>query len=252
MMMLKDLIRSGKRQEPFRAVIYGTDGVGKSTWAAESDKPLFLDIEDGISQLNTDSIPLNQATYDDVIETIRMLINEEHEYETIVIDSIDWLEEKIWNKVVREYEKPIKNIEDIGYAKGYTFALEHWRKLIAGLECLRKGKKMNIILIAHGSIVRIEDPQYESYDKWSLKLHKKARAVIQEWADVIMFADFEKITRKVSDSFGQGKYKALGDGSRVIHTQEKPAFDAKSRFAIPDTLPMEFAVFKQSLIDARG
>ena len=123
-MSLKDLVHSGKRKLPFRVVIYGSDGVGKSSWASQAPKPIFLDIEDGVSNIDVDSISLNESKFEDVIDTIRALLTEDHGYETLVIDSIDWLESKIWRKVVRDYGKDIKNIEDIGYAKGYTYALD--------------------------------------------------------------------------------------------------------------------------------
>jgi len=110
---------------------------------------------------------------------------------------------------------------------------------------------MNIIIIAHGAVVRIEDPQFEAYDKWSLKIHKKARAVIQEWADVIMFAAYEQMTRKIGESFGQDKFKVIGDGTRVLHTNEKPAFDAKTRYLLPETLPLEFEAFQNAINEAR-
>ena len=250
-MTLENMIKKGKHPLPFRAVIYGSDGIGKSSWAAQAPRPIFLDIEGGVGEIDVDSIPLNDGSFEDVIDSIRSLLNEDHDYKTLVIDSIDWLETKIWKKVVDNYEKPISSIEDIGYAKGYTFALDHFAKLITGMDKLRKDKGMNIILIAHGTITRVEDPMFDAYDKWCLKLHKKARAKIQEWADCIMFAAYETITRKVGDSFGQDKYKAIGDGSRILHTSERPFFEAKSRYSLPETLPLEFEAFQQSLNEAR-
>lgn len=249
--MLSDMIKTGKQDLPFRVVIYGSDGIGKSSWAAQSPKPLFLDIEDGIGQINVDSVSLSDKPFEEVVKFIRLLLNEEHDYKTLVIDSIDWLEQKIWKKVVHDFDKPIKSIEDIGYAKGYTFALDHFNTLIRGLEKLRKEKNMNIILIAHGAIIRVEDPMFDAYDKWCLKLHRKARAVIQEWADCILFAAYETMTKKVGESFGQDKYKAIGDAERVLHTQEKPFFEAKTRYLLPETLPLEFEAFQQSINETK-
>ncbi|MGC9455774.1 MAG: ATP-binding protein, partial [Phycisphaerae bacterium] len=121
-MTLMEQIRSGPRQSPPRLLIYGTEGIGKSTTAAQADKPIFIPTEDGLDQVDCDSFPLCKK-FDEVMSALSALYCQQHDYQSVVVDSLDWLERLIWDEVCREYG--VKSIEkaDGGYAKGYTHAL---------------------------------------------------------------------------------------------------------------------------------
>lgn len=243
-MNLSDLIITKSSETPFRAVIYGTDGIGKSTWAADAPNPIFADFENGLKFLNATRVDCRNYSFDEFLRVVGKVIKEEHEFKTFVIDSIDWLETKIFEKVVNEYEKQINSIEQIGYAKGYVIALDHWEKLLSGLDMLVNKKGMNVILIAHGQAVKFQDPQFDDFDKWDLKIHKKAAALMREWADCVLFANYHQYLKTTSDGFsGKDKSKAIGDGERVLYTSEKPQFKAKTRFQIPDKISMNFSEF---------
>jgi hypothetical protein len=232
-------VRTGKRKEPFRVVVYGGEGIGKSTWAAKAPNPIFFDIEDGIAHIESNSWDLSKQDFDTIINGVIWLLENEHDFKTVVIDSIDWLEYKIWEKVVNSYEKKINSIQDIGYAKGYDFAVDHFKKFLRGMDRLRKEKKMNVIFIAHGIVVRVDAPDHDPYDKWELKLHKKVRSVCQEWADAVFFAKKKQFTKKSGESFGEATYKMVDEGYRILCTQDSPAYYAKSRYELPNEIRLD-------------
>jgi len=154
-------ILTGKRPRPRRILLYGIHGVGKSTWAATAPRPIFLNIEDGLDDIDcahTDHI----IDHGGVIGAISWLIQNGQDFDTVVIDTLDWLEQLVFKQVAES--KGEGNIEDIGYGKGYTFALKSWDFLLKGLEELRKRGK-TIILLAHARISRFNDPNGESYDR---------------------------------------------------------------------------------------
>ncbi len=187
-MALMDQIHRGKAPAPRRVMLYGTHGIGKSTFAARSDRPVFIQTEDGLGEIDCDSFPLAEA-YDQVIKALAELYTQDHPYRTVVVDTLDWLERMIWAEVCRK--RVVESIEDIGYQKGYTFALTYWRDVIAGLDALRRDRGMTVLLVAHSQIAKFDDPEHESYDRYSPRLHKLASAVVQEWCDEVLFATYK-------------------------------------------------------------
>jgi len=169
-MSLMNQIHTGRRIMPPRILMYGTEGIGKSTTASQAPKPIFIPTEDGLDQIDC-------ASY-----------SEEHDYQSVVIDSLDWLERLIWDDVCREYG--VKSIEkaDGGYAKGYTHALTQWREVLNGLDALRNERGMAVILLAHAKVEKFEDPESVAYDRYSPRLHKHAAALVTEWCDGVLFA----------------------------------------------------------------
>ena len=236
-------IHVGRKPSPRKIVLYGIHGIGKSTFAANADTPIFIPTEEGVNDIDCASFPLCR-TFEEVMSRISELYNEEHEYKTVVIDSLDWLEKLIWAQVCTE--KSVTSIEDIGYAKGYTFALKHWKRLRDSLDTLRRECGMTVILLAHSKIEKFENPETDTYDRYSPALHKLASADIQEWADEVLFANYKVFTRKTGEGFNQDKHKATGNGDRVIRTSERPAHVAKNRLTdIPYEIPLDFAELKK-------
>ena len=176
-------IVSGKQPKPIRLGLYGTDGSGKSTFFKDG---LFLDLEGGLGEIDTESINLVNAKLEDVIDALKYVYqyHKKIKRKMIVVDSLDWLEKMIFQSVCDA--KGVESIEDIGYGKGYTFALSHWKNFLQGLDALRE-LGFTIGLIAHSEIVRVEDPRLDPYDRHDLKLHKKVRGLIREWCDVVAF-----------------------------------------------------------------
>ena len=149
-MSLLSQITCGKRPAPRRCMIHGVQGVGKSTWAATSDRPIFIQTEDGLGEIDCAKFPVARG-FADVMAALTELRSEAHDFRTVVVDSLDWLERLIWQEVC--VRKNVKNIEDIGFQKGYVFALDEWRMVIEALDALRRDRGMAIILIAHTKIV---------------------------------------------------------------------------------------------------
>jgi len=247
-MTLMDQIHRGKAPAPRRVMLYGTHGIGKSTFAARSERPVFIQTEDGLGEIECDKFPLAE-TYDEVIKALAELYTEKHPYRTVVIDTLDWLERMIWAEVCRK--RMVESIEDIGYQKGYAFALGQWRDVIAGLDALRRDRGMTVLLVAHSKIEKFDDPEHESYDRYSPRLHKLASAVVQEWCDEVLFATYKVYTRQTDEGFNRKKTRGTGTGERVLYTTERPAHVAKNRLNLPDELPLDWSAYAKFVTAAR-
>ena len=240
-------LRKGSIVRPPRIILYGTHGVGKSSFAAQADKPVFIQTEEGLDALDVTAFPLSRS-YDDVMEAIGSLYTEDHDFGTVVLDSADWMEQLIFKQVAVNHK--INNIEDMGYGKGYTFAVDLWRNVMEGFDLLRNEKNMQVIFLAHTQIKRYDDPLVDSYDRYMLDLHKGGAAIISEWCDLLMFANYRVNTVKSDVGFNQKKTRAVGAGERVLHTQERPGWVAKSRWALPESMELNYETFATELAKA--
>lgn len=241
-------IRKGPQALPPRIVIYGEHGLGKSTFAAGAPKPIFIPTEDGLASLDVASFPL-ATTHDQVLQAIGTLFSEDHDFETVVLDSADWAEKLIWSHVANAHDK--NNIEDFGYGKGFTFAAQELGNLLAGLNALRTTKGMAVVLTAHAQVRRFDDPTSASYDRFELSLHKAASALLSEWADVVAFASHDAVVRSEDVGFKKTIKKAVGH-ERVIHVERQPAFNAKNRYSLPAKLPLSWDAFAEALAESHA
>jgi AAA domain len=254
MSMLKR-ISSGRTPKPPRILCYGVEGIGKSTFGSQAPKPIFIQTEDGLDEINCDKFPLSN-NFNEVVSALAELRSEKHEYETVVVDSLDWLERLIWDAVCNEYG--VKSIEkaDGGYARGYSHALVYWRQIIDALNSLRNNRNMVVLLIAHSKIERFEDPELPSYDRYSPRLHKHAAALMSEWCDALLFATRKIRTQSEDAGFNRKRTiaHALGKdgGERILRCVGGPSCVAKNRYAITEELPLEWAAFIQAMSDKPG
>ena len=238
--MLSGVI-TGKRTRPRRVLLYGTHGIGKSTWAGSSPKPIVLATEDGLDDVGADRTPLLTETSEVGRWLIELGGEEAHGYQTVVIDSLDWLEKLIWQATCRDGGK--KSIEDFGYGKGYTMATRRWEQLLLMLDgCRARG--MNVILLAHARIERFSPPDADPYDRWMPDLHKAAAPLLQEWADEVLFATYRVSTVTREEGFGQQRTRAVGSGERIVYTAEAPTHAAKRRISLPDTMPLDWSTYQ--------
>ncbi len=225
----------GKQQLPPRICIYGTHGCGKSTIASKFPNPIFISTEDGLASLDVTSFPKAKHV-NEVAENIKTLIKEEHDYKTLVLDSVDWLVSPLIESDVEANHEA----KDLAYGKGQMLVAEAFREILQGMDILRRKRDMNIVIIAHSSIIKFEDPRTEGYDKYVPKLPNRCNALLQEWVDVLAFAAFKVIIKKSDSGFNSTKTRGVTTGERLLHFVEQPAFMAKNRYNCPDDVEMTY------------
>jgi hypothetical protein len=236
---LASLRRSGDPRPP-SLLLYGVAGVGKTQFAASSPKPVVLQTEDGLGRIEVPTFGLLRS-FDAVMEALAALYTEPHEFQTVVLDSLDWLEPLIWQHTAQTHNQP--DIESFGYGKGYLAALDTWRSVLDGVTALRDERGMAVILIAHADIKRFDSPETEPYDRYQPKLHARASALVQEHVDAVLFANYRVSTLKSDVGFNKKVVRGVSGGDRLLHTAERPAFLAKNRFGLPETLPLAWPDF---------
>ncbi|MBP9034348.1 MAG: ATP-binding protein [Pseudomonadales bacterium] len=239
-MRLLEQVQRGKVAAPRRTLMYGVHGVGKSTFGSMAERPVFIQTEDGLGNIECERFPV-AGKYADVIAALGELYTEAHEYRTVVIDSLDWLERLIWADVCQK--RGVESIEDIGYGKGYVFALTNWREVLAGLDALRNERGMHVILIAHAQIEKFANPETDTYDRYSPRLQKLASALVQEWCDEVLFTTYRIHTKTTNEGFDRKRVQGIGTGERIIRTTERPAHVAKNRLNLPDEIPLDHNIY---------
>jgi hypothetical protein len=226
-------ITRGIRQTPSRVVIHGVEGIGKSTLAAQFPNPIVLDTEDGTNHLDVARVTCGDwATFKAALVEIA---GDTQGFQSIVIDSMDWAERLLIEKLLKDANK--RSIEDFGFGKGYTMVAEAVSRLLDDLDMI-VGKGMNVVLVAHTKVARTSPPDMdEGYDRFELKLTKQSGPLVKEWADAILFANYK--TRLVEGQ--DGRTRAKGGKERVLHTERAAAWDAKNRCGLPAEIPMDIA-----------
>lgn len=231
-------VETGKRQSPLTVVLYGKEGIGKTTFIAGAPKPIIMSEPAGTDEIDVPRLP-QIKTWPEALEALDELRAEKHDYQTFGLDTADWIEPLIWDYLCAVERK--KNIEAFGYGKGYIAALDEWRKLVVKLEALRE-RGMNLCITAHASVRTFQNPEGDNYDRWEMKVEKKAAALLREWPKAVLFAVFETFTKKARET--DPKAKAFGEGARMVHTEPRPSYDAKNRYGLPPVLPLSWADFE--------
>lgn len=230
-------ITRGKRARAQKVVIYGPEGIGKTTFAAEFPNAVFIDTEGSTD--NMDVARLDKPTsWTMLINEIAFIKANPTECGTLVIDTIDWAESMAVADVCAQHGK--KGIEDFGWGKGYTYVQEEMGRFLNSLSDL-VDMGINVVLTAHAQIKKFEQPdEMGSYDRYELKLGQKTGSktapLVKEWADMVLFANYKTLVMTAEN----GKKKAQG-GERVMYTNHRPAWDAKNRHGLPDELPFHYA-----------
>lgn len=241
-------ISATKRKRAKKIVIVGQGKIGKTTFAATAPNAIGILTEDGADNVDAMAFPLCESLAD-VYEAISNLISGEHNFKSVFIDSLDWLEPMVQAHVCAANNW--KHIEQPGFGKGYVAAAEEWRNFLNGLETLRSERDISVILIAHDKIKRIEDPLTEGYDSHVLKLHDRASALVSEWADVIGYAGYRIFTNKTDAGFGNKETKATTTGERVLHVEPHPAHCGGNRFGLTN-MPLDWATFNAAMEAAQS
>lgn len=241
-----DSVTDGGALLPPRFVVYGEHGIGKTTFAASAASPIVIRTEDGLAAMRVPTFPIARS-YGDVLAALGALYSQPHGYATVVLDSLDWLEPLVWARTCLEHGK--QAIEDFGYGKGYQYADEFWLEILNGLDALRQ-RGMTIVLIAHAEIRRFDAPDTDPYDRWGIKLHRRAAGLVEEWADIVGFARYEVNTTSKDVGFNKKVTRGIATGSRLLSVENRPAFRAKNRYQLPADLPLSWQSVMQAIAPA--
>lgn len=196
-------IKNGKITRAQKCVMYGCEGIGKTTFASKFPKPLFIDLEGGSAHLDVDRVE-DVDTWDGLLGVIGELIENRQGFETFVLDTADWAERLCVNHICAKYKK--LGIEDFGYGKGYQYLGEEYAKMLLKLTELQN-LGMHILVLAHSTIKKLELPEETgSYDHYELKCTKTVSPLLKEWSDALLFLNFRTIVQTSTD----GKSKAVG------------------------------------------
>lgn len=238
--------------------LYGTPGVGKTTFAnrdgKNNDSVLFLQFEKGSHGMNIINYPVRDSdpehskylfkTYPEIMKALEDIYLSEHSFDTIVFDTIDFMEKIIWKHVANT--KNVKTIDDIAYGNGYKLATTLWDSILDGLEAIRDHRGITVILLAHAQVDRFDDPATDSYNRYIPALHKGIYGKIIAWSDMVLFADQKVFVQEKDAGFGKKTIKTSA-GNRVLYTMERPAFQAKNRFNLPPEIPLDWPTFMETL-----
>lgn len=232
-------ITQGKIIRPQKVVIYGPEGIGKTTLASRFPDPVFIDTEGSTYHMDVRRVdkPKSWAELNNVVKEFYL---EDPVCKTLVIDTADWAEQLCVSSLCEKYKK--KGIEDFGYGKGYTYLQEEFGKLLVSLESVI-AHGINVVLTAHAKMRKFEQPdEVGAYDRWELKLTKQVAPMVKEWADLVLFANYKTYVVTTEDQ----KHKAQG-GKRVLYTAHHPCWDAKNRHGLPDEIPMEYEAIRAAI-----
>jgi len=230
-------ITRGKLHHAKKVVIYGPEGIGKSSLAARFPDAVFIDTEGSTSDMDVARMdkPLSWAMLKAQVEYVR----QNRPCRTLIIDTVDWAETLCITAVCEQHGK--NGIEDFGYGNGYVYEKEEFGRFLNLLsEVVESG--VNVVLTAHAILRKFEQPdEMGAYDRWELKLGKKTTNLIaplvKEWADMVLFANYKTLSVAVDKD--SKKHKAQG-GRRVIYTAHHPCWDAKNRHGLPEEIPMDY------------
>lgn len=228
-------LTNGKVAAPIKAVIYGSEGIGKSTLASKMPGAIFIDLEQGTTRLDVKRVNKRYQSYDEVLTDMADLISRKDQVglKTLVIDTVDALELLIIKQICKKYGKD--GIESFNYGKGYTYVSEELKKFLDACDgVISRG--VNVTLLAHAKITKFEQPdEMGAYDRWSMKLTKLSAPLVKEWADMLLFCNYKTTVISTDD-----KKKKVTGGERVMYATHHSCWDAKNRFDLPDEMPLEW------------
>lgn len=233
--MSKYQVTSGVIPAPVKVVLYGPEGIGKSTFASQFPDPIFIDAEGGTKQLDVRRLP-RPTSWAMLLDEVAEVRKGNIPCTTLVLDTADWAEALCIQSICAKAK--VDGLEGFGYGKGYVYAKEAFAKLLDELEEVVAGGR-NVVVLAHAMIAKFEQPDaVGNYDRWQMKTTKQVAPLLREWCDMLLFANYKTVVEK-SGSSPNAKNKASG-GRRVLYTTHHPCWDAKNRFGLSDELPLDY------------
>lgn len=225
--------KKGNPAKPPRVLIYGVEGVGKSTFGARAPNPVFISPEGGTDLLRSasgegvDEMP-NVGDWDSLNRALDAILVQPHGFKTLVIDSADWVEKLAHQKIVGNSGKSVTTVNG-GYGAGFGQSELMHKDLIEKLAQIRDKRNMGIVITAHAHVKPVKDPSMmEDYDQFEIKCHEKVSSLWREWVDALFFVRFRTFIKTSEDT----KARAVSDGTRVLYTVKQPSFQAKNRYGM--------------------
>lgn len=232
-------LKPKKSTKPPRIVFYAVGGFGKTTFASQAPSPVFIQAEDGQGQLELAGKQVE--TYDDILEMISFLAEEEHGFKTVVLDTMDAVEKILDAKALQLHNelenKNYDGIEQVPHGKAYSRSLDLWNNIIQGLNYLRDTKDMMVIILGHSQIKSFSPPESEAYDRYKFNLRDKSSSLIAGWADIVLFGNYKIITKEVSEGRGKTLKATTKNNDRAIYTEERATHWGKNRYNLPYEIP---------------
>ncbi len=226
-------ITKGKINRAQRVCLYGCEGIGKTTLAANFPDPLFIDTEGGSAHLDVRRVSTGD-TWDELIRTVYEVAANPDVCSTLVIDTADWAEQLCIRDICKKYK--VDGLEGLSYGKGYTYVAEEFSKLLKACDAVIESGN-HVVITAHSKMRKFEQPdEMGSYDRWEMKLTRQTAPLVKEWCDMLLFCNYKTFVVTQDND----KAKAQG-GKRVIYTTHHPCWDAKNRHDLPDMIDMDYA-----------
>lgn len=228
-------ITRGAVVKPQKVVLYGVEGIGKTTFAAQFPGALYIDTEGGSETYDVARLPSPQSwtALKDMVRSVAV----ERPCQTLVLDTADWAEKLLCAELCAKHKW--ESMEALNFGKCWTYALEEFGRLLDELTDVRDAG-MNVVVTAHAMVSKFEQPdETASYDRWTMKMYKKNAALLKEWADALLFCNYKTIVEMVGEGF-MAKGKAR-NAKRTLFCDHHAAWDAKNRWGLPADIPMDYA-----------
>ena len=225
-------ITKGKIARPQKVVIYGAEGIGKSSLAACFPDPLFIDTEGGTAHMDVRRIEKPES-WEELLAIVKEVAATKDVCRTLVLDTADWAEQLIVNYLCDKYKQ--NSIESFGYGKGYTYLGEEFSRLLSAFDTVLVSG-IHVVVTAHAKMRKFEQPdEMGAYDRWEMKLSKQVAPLLKEWCDLLLFCNYQTyiVTSESNSKKAQG-------GKRVMYTSHHPAWDAKNRVQLPEVLELDY------------
>lgn len=225
-------ITKGKINRAQKVVIYGSEGIGKSSLAACFPDPLFIDTEGGTAQMDVRRIDKPQS-WEELLAIVQEVAATPDVCKSLILDTADWAEQLIVSFLCTKYKQ--NSIESFGYGKGYTYLAEEFTKLLYAFDRVIAAN-IHVVITAHAKMRKFEQPdEMGAYDRWEMKLSKQVAPLLKEWCDLLLFCNYQTfvVTSENNTQKAQG-------GKRVMYTSHHPAWDAKNRVHLPEVLELDY------------
>lgn len=245
-------IRKGPTKRPPRVFLIGVEGVGKSTFGVESPKPFFLCAENGLVGPQFENAQsFAPRDWLDLLAFVEAMATDSHDFQTLVVDTLDWIEPILYRYLCQRDSTPQKvlaSIEDYGYGKGYKYAADEFRRLLALLDkCNARG--MVVEVLAHSMVKPYNNPLGDNYDRFEAKASKEIAGLVSEWADAVLFAQFQVFTTQKK---GIEKAKGYGGQRRLVKTTHSAGWNAKNRYGLPEEMEFDAGAILEAIASGNG